>query len=152
MRRAYCLPKGRSVSSEQEIAKKLLDIVPNVMWSIRSGMRQLANPDLTVPQFRVLAHLFRDAKLTTELAELQGVTVPAMSSIVDGLVKRGLIERSHSLKDRRQIELQLTDQGRRVITQLRRGMQGKLSTSLKKVNNQQLRTLLAGLQVLEQIF
>lgn len=140
------------MSSEQEIAKKLLDIVPNVMWSIRSGMRQLANPDLTVPQFRVLAHLFRDAKLTTELAELQGVTVPAMSSIVDGLVKRGLIERSHSLKDRRQIELQLTDQGRRVITQLRRGMQGKLSTSLKKVNNQQLRTLLAGLQVLEQIF
>jgi DNA-binding MarR family transcriptional regulator len=50
----------------------------------------------------------------TDLAELFGSSLPAMSRAVDGLFERGLVERDEDPLDRRMKRVRLTDSGRAV--------------------------------------
>jgi len=49
------------------------------------------------------------------LARKLEVSAPSVTAVVDGLVNRGLITRSHSELDRRKVSLELTDEGRAVL-------------------------------------
>lgn len=95
---------------DYECAKAILDMAPRLMRFIRQQMR--AASELSVPQFRVLAHLSQAPATNTELAERQGTTTPTMCRIVNGLVDRGLVRRDRSESaDRRQVSLHLTKKG-----------------------------------------
>lgn len=82
------------------------------MKAYREEMRACGSENLSIPQFRILAHLWRGlAQNNKELSEHQGVTVAAMSRMVDQLVDSGMIQRIPHKSDRRQIVLQLTKLG-----------------------------------------
>src|SRR2546422_357750 len=95
-----------------ELARAFLDVVPRTMWLVRAEVRQAARNKsqgtLSVPQIRVLAQLRSGAKGNGELAEALGVSVPSMSRLVDGLVRRGMVTRAVRRQDRRSVTLALT--------------------------------------------
>ncbi len=68
----------------------------------------LADADLTLPQYRVLVFLVARGRPATHVAALLGVTPSTVTSVVDGLVARGLVERSSDPVDRRRVVLSLT--------------------------------------------
>jgi DNA-binding MarR family transcriptional regulator len=136
---------------KQEIAAKLVVTIPRAMRVIRQEMRKLAQPNLSIPQFRVLAHVNSGTNTTSELAELHGTSVPAMSKVVDGLVKRGLLQRVPHPRDRRVIELELTTSGKTLLHRITRIVKKKLAELVAPLPAADDRTLLAGLKVLERI-
>ncbi|HEY5431647.1 MAG TPA: MarR family transcriptional regulator [Solirubrobacteraceae bacterium] len=75
----------------------------------------LATVDLTLPQYRVLILLAEGNEAASALAEKLAVSRPSITGVVDGLVARGLVQRSTVPGDRRRVDHDLTPEGRRVI-------------------------------------
>lgn len=70
----------------------------------------------SMTQFRVLKRLAQRPWLVSELAHDLKLTVPTVSVAVDGLVRRGLVERGEATDDRRANPLSLTAEGVRCYT------------------------------------
>ncbi|MBY0472207.1 MarR family transcriptional regulator [bacterium] len=138
--------------SDDIAAQELLKVVPRVMRSIRAELWSLSKGDLTVPQFRILFHLKEMPRNNRQLADLQGVSVAAMSRMVDGLVKRSLIRRIVSTEDRRQVHLELTKVGHEKLSRIQGAMRRTFSEKLSGIDAQLKISLLSGLSALEELF
>lgn len=77
--------------------------------------RSLANRDLSLPQYRLLAFLSHGDWAASALADRLDVSRPTVTSLVDGLVKRGLVARRPSTNDRRRVDHVLTPDGRAAL-------------------------------------
>lgn len=71
--------------------------------------------DLSLPQYRLLAFLSQGDWAASALADRLDVSRPSITSLVDGLVKRGLVERRPSTDDRRRIDHVLTAEGKAAL-------------------------------------
>src|SRR5436190_5871773 len=67
--------------------------------------------ELTMPQYRVLGLLSSGHERATELASKLAVTKPTLTSLIDGLVERGYVEREGADGDRRAVRLVITAAG-----------------------------------------
>src|SRR5262249_43654858 len=88
----------------------------------------------------------------SEVAEHVGLRLPSMSTLVDGLVTRGLVTRSASVKDRRRVALGLTARGRSTWTAARRATQARLSKQLASLTPEQRVTVAAAMEALRALF
>jgi DNA-binding MarR family transcriptional regulator len=77
--------------------------------------RALTPFELTLPQYRLLALLADGAAMSSALAERLAVKPPTVTSVVDGLVTRGLVERQPDPTDRRRLPLALTEDGAALV-------------------------------------
>jgi len=72
----------------------------------------LADLGLTRAQFSILNHLWQKDQIPfKELAERCFCTRPTVTGIVDTLEKKGFVQRTHNLHDRRSIFVTLTPEG-----------------------------------------
>ncbi|HEY2565642.1 MAG TPA: MarR family transcriptional regulator [Acidimicrobiales bacterium] len=84
-------------------------------WMAKQVEIGLSSVDLSLPQYRVLSLLDESSAVQSHLAERLAVRPSSVTSIVDGLVARGLVERRHVASDRRQVDHVLTAEGRGVL-------------------------------------
>ena len=75
----------------------------------------LGHDDLSLPQYRLLAFLSQGDWAASALADRLDVSRPSVTGLVDGLVKRGLVERRPGVDDRRRVDHLLTAEGKRVL-------------------------------------
>jgi long-chain acyl-CoA synthetase len=75
----------------------------------------VATVDLTLAQYRVLGILGEGREAASVLAEKLAVSRPSVTGVVDGLVTRGLVCRNPDCSDRRRIDVDLTDTGRKLL-------------------------------------
>lgn len=84
--------------------------------------------ELTVAQYRVLCALDLGAEASSSLAEKLAVSAPSVTTVVDGLVSRGLVDRRHDAgPDRRRVSISLTEAGRSVTAGARDAVAARLS-------------------------
>jgi DNA-binding MarR family transcriptional regulator len=84
---------------------------------LETRIQEALGDDYTLPQLRLLAMVDKtDVQHVTEVADFLDVSNAAASKAVDRLVRRGLIERRESERDRRAIRLLITRKGQDVIT------------------------------------
>jgi DNA-binding MarR family transcriptional regulator len=116
-------------------------------------MRQNRAPALTVPQFRALAFIeSKDGVSLSQVAEFVGLTLPSTSTLVDGLVKRGLITRETHPTDRRRLTLTLTTTGRQMMQAARKHTQAYLAEQLERVPDADRATITRAMALLKQVF
>lgn len=77
--------------------------------------RALSEVDLSLAQYRLLGNLAPGPSLASTLAERLIVSRPSVTALVDGLVERGLVTRTHAEGDRRQVLHVLTDHGMKLL-------------------------------------
>lgn len=106
--------------------------------------------DLSMPEWRVIAHLSEDAQISVrdigQKVELDRSTV---TRAVQRLELKGLIEKSIDAKDRRLISISLSDAGWQLfkeMTPLANGMQAILLEALGPEDTQALDRIFAKLQ------
>lgn len=75
----------------------------------------LAGSELTLAQYRVLMLLSHQAEGASRLADHLAVSRPSITSVIDGLVARGLVVRHQDPDDRRRVEHRLTAEGGRLL-------------------------------------
>ena len=93
------------------------ETIPPLWGMIRTHIRAEATKkfDISVEQFHILRHVRRGTESISELATAKNISRPAISQAVEVLVKKGLLTRVQSTRDRRFVELALTDAGNKLL-------------------------------------
>lgn len=140
-------------SSSEQCAEAVLEVTPIVIRVIRNKMRQNRAPALTVPQFRTLAFVqSKEGVSLSQVAEFIGLTLPSTSTLVDGLVKRGLVTRETHPTDRRRLTLTVTPTGRQLMQAARKHTQEYLAEQLERMPEADQATITSAMALLKQVF
>lgn len=121
----------------REHARSLLNHLPPLMHWLRSEVRKAMPEELTLLQFRILSNLDRGVRTTSQLSERMGITLPALSRAIDGMVRKDWIQRKPSTEDRRTIQLALTSKGRVVFRQTQSQVESRLGVRLEEMGASQ---------------
>jgi DNA-binding MarR family transcriptional regulator len=130
-------------------AREVLDVVPLVMRGIREQLRKSGARVLSVPQFRTLLFINRRKGTSlSEVAEHIGLTLPSMSTLIDGLVARDFAARRTDPNDRRRMTLTLTERGQVSLKRAREATQAHLAEHLNRLTEQERKTIITAMQIL----
>lgn len=141
------------LSSPDDCARHVLDVVPLVMRFIRAEMRSHRTPDLTVPQFRLLVFLEgRTGASLSDAAAHLGLTSPSTSVLVNGLVNRGLVTRQAHPGDRRRLALALTSAGQEAMRSARASTRRRLAERLEALPEADRHAIMRAMHVLGSLF
>ena len=140
-------------NSAQACAHAILEVVPQVVQALRVEMRAQRSHELTVPQFRTLAYISRHPCCSlSAVAEFIGLTLPAMSTLVNGLVEQGLVQREIDPVDRRRVHLTVTAAGVAVHRRALEGAEEWLVARVASLSAAQRTAVLEAMQALEPLF
>ena len=143
----------RLATPREECAREVLDAVPAAMRTIRTQLRMHGGSSLSVPQFRTLLFINRHKGTSiSEVADHIGLTLPSMSTLVDGLVTRNYVLRRAYEDDRRRMTLMLTERGDAALRSARKGALTYLTERLKPLPEAQLVTILRAMRILRRVF
>jgi DNA-binding MarR family transcriptional regulator len=135
----------------REAARDILKIIPLVMRTVAAELR--AAGELPAPaHFGLLTMLSAQPRTLTELAVLQGVSLPTMSNSISAMVHRGWVRRLAPAKDRRIVIIEVTPTGKAAVERVGRAAEAHLAVLLAPVDAASRRRLQAGLGVLRRIF
>ncbi len=141
------------MSTPEECAQELLEIVPLIMRDIRCEMRKRKTAELDVPQFRTMIFVDRNKGASlSEAADHMGLTLPSMSKMVDNLLKSGLMIREEHPKDRRRIKLAVTSRGHKILENSRKGTIKYLMEKLNAVSPEDRDAIAKAVKAMRPIF
>ena len=136
-----------------ECANDIIDVVPIMMRVIRSHLRRHGARELSIPHFRTLTFVYNhEGTSLSDVAEHIGLSLPAMSTLVDGLVSRGLIIRQENREDRRRMTLSLTNSGRAKLDSAYKATRIQLAKSLRRLSTSDCATVISAMKLLKDIF
>lgn len=139
--------------SPEGCAREVLEAVPLAMRAIREHLRKHGARILSVPQFRTLLFLSRNRGASlSDVAEHIGLTLPSMSTLIDGLVDRNYAMRRTAPDDRRRMTLTLTERGEATLQSSRQATQAYLAEQLSRLPETDRKTILTAMQILRQVF
>ncbi|WP_248960751.1 MarR family winged helix-turn-helix transcriptional regulator [Sphaerisporangium perillae] len=114
--------------------------------------RQAGAHKLTPTQLATLAAVERHSGITPgELAELEKMQPPSMTRVIAALEERGLLARTPHQTDRRQVTVSVTEAGRGLLKEERRGKEAWLAKRLKELTPEERATLRAAAPILEKL-
>jgi DNA-binding MarR family transcriptional regulator len=135
----------------RETAREILKIIPLVMRTVAAELR--AAGELPAPaQFGLLSILTERPRMLTELASIQGVSLPTMSSSITAMVERGWVRRGAPEEDRRVAMIEVTATGRAALDRVARCAETHLADVIAPLDLTSRRRLQGGLGVLRKIF
>lgn len=92
----------------------LFELAPR-LTRLENAVLQDVEPSLTFRQYRILRRVLEGETTITAIGRHATITVPAISESVNGLVRKGLLERHTDVRDRRATNLVLTDAGHHAL-------------------------------------
>ena len=132
-------------------AREILAIVPLVMRTVAAELR--AAGELPAPaHFHLLTMLSPQPRTLTELAALQGVSLPTMSNSISAMVERSWVKRTAPTRDRRVVIIEVTPTGKAAVDRVGRSAETHLAEVLAPLDAASRRRLQAGLSVLRKVF
>ena len=141
------------MTTPEDSAHGLLEVVPLVMRDIGSEMRNRRSPDLTVPQFRALGFVNRNhGSSLSEVANHMGLTPPSTCRLVDGLIARGMMTRQDDPTDRRRIKLAVTPHGSEMLHRCAEGTLNHLADKLGGISNSEREIIVRAMTALRSVF
>ena len=109
------------MSEGQEPSADDLTALTDAWHDFLAALRESRQPrrdleGLSLAQYRVLAPLVENRLLRVgQLADEAGIRGPTATRILDGLARSALVRRQHSQKDRREVRISLTTEGRAAV-------------------------------------
>jgi DNA-binding MarR family transcriptional regulator len=132
---------------------EILETVPLVMRFIRDQIRRRHTAGPSLPQFRTLVFLGRTKNSSlSAAAEHLGLSLPAMSRLINGLVAGRLVERQPVSTNRRQIALTLTAAGRATLERVRHEVRLHLADALESLSAPEQKTVQRAMRALHKVF
>ncbi|GAA6200671.1 MarR family transcriptional regulator [Aquicoccus sp. SU-CL01552] len=110
--------------------------------------RELAQAaGLTAVQFRVLQLVSERGHCTaTQISQRMGVSQATVTSLVDKLVRQGMVERQRSEKDRRQTNIVVTEKGAAAIVRAPDALQQRYVRKFEALEDWEQAMLVAALE------
>jgi len=135
----------------RESAREILEIIPLVMRTVAAELR--AAGEMPAPaHFGLLSILAVRPRMLTDLASLQGVSLPTMSNSISAMVERNWVRRVAPEGDRRIVMIEVTPTGKAALERVGKAAEAHLSQVLAPLDLPAHRRLMAGLGVLRKAF
>jgi DNA-binding MarR family transcriptional regulator len=135
-----------TVVSPNELAAELLELWSHLMrGSTQQMFSILGELDLTLTQMKTLGMLDSCVEEVSvkELSERLGLSLPATSRTVDGLLRRGFLSRHEDQDDRRVKRVRLTGAGRDIVHRLATARLQGLEAYAASLSDEQRAALMA---------
>lgn len=131
---------------------QLADRVRLVVTRLNRRLRQQEGTGLSASAQSALASVARRGSLSLgELAAIEGVKPPSMTTTVAALEGHALVRREPDASDRRVTRVAITPRGRLLLQRTRRRKTAYLAARLESVDERRLRALEEAVAVLEQV-
>ena len=102
--------------ARSELVERLVELMGRMSGRLRSRPpAEWPELELTMPQAKALFSLSEGPARMSSLSEFLGRGMSSATSMIDRLVKKGLVERLEDASDRRVVECRLTSQGREAV-------------------------------------
>jgi DNA-binding MarR family transcriptional regulator len=138
-----------NVPSQPTLPAAAVDAGLGLLCLIRSELRERRPAGLSIGQFRLMHMLHRDAERSlSDFADDLGVSVPAASKMVDGLVERGFLARNADAADRRRLSLTLTASGAAIMKEAKKGLEARMAEALSGMSAAESASLAKALETL----
>ena len=131
-------------------ARALLEVTSLLMREFAAHMRR-GEQRLEPAHVGMLAKMSLGACSLSELAQYQAVRLPTISKSIGLLVQRGWVERWTPEENRRQTMVQLTPDGRRVFTGMKRQAERHVAHALAPLTAAERVEVEAGLEILIRV-
>lgn len=145
------------MASSERLREQAIDrfweTVPPLWNTVRSHIRATATGkfDITVEQFHVLRYVRRGKESMSELATAKNISRPAISQAVDVLVNKGLLTRMQSTKDRRYVDLALTDAGDNLLDTVFKETRGWMKERMQALTANELETIVQAMEAMKKM-
>lgn len=102
---------------------------------------------LTAPQLLLLQTIHRDGEMiSSALAKSVNLSQATVTSILDRLESRGLLQRKRSMADKRKVSISLTEQGLTTIEKAPSPLQDSFTEQFSELENWEQNMILSSLQ------
>jgi DNA-binding MarR family transcriptional regulator len=143
------LPRGVARTPVFRTANRLHSAAIHLLRWVRLADRE---SDLTPERLSVLSILvFAGPRTVGELAELELVSAPAVSRILNGLEESGLVARERGDGDRRLVRVVATAKGKRLMDGARARRLRRMAARLEGLEARELIVLEAASSILEKL-
>jgi DNA-binding MarR family transcriptional regulator len=132
-----------------QFAEKLAGVFSDIVVKTMTVqlLRELDELDITLSQLQALTRVAERRKSSIgSIAEGLGITHPAAVKLVDKLQRKGLVTRGVAPTDHRQSEIAVTDEGRRLVSQVRQERTQRLAGVLDRMQAEDRQALIQGLE------
>ena len=134
-----------------DAARDILKVIPLVMRTVAAELR--AAGEMPAPaHFGLLTVLDGQPRTLTELAQLQGVSLPTMSNSISTMAEKGWVKRTSPGGDRRVALIEVTPLGKATLARVRKAAEAHLAERLAILDAASRRRLHDGLGVLRRVF
>jgi DNA-binding MarR family transcriptional regulator len=135
----------------RDTAREILEIIPLVMRTVAAELR--AAGEMPAPaHFGLLSILSARPRMLSDLASIQGVSLPTMSNSISAMVERGWVRREAPDGDRRVVMIDVTPTGRAALERVSRAAEAHLADVLAPLDLPARRRLVGGLGILRKVF
>lgn len=135
--------------SPEQVAAELRPVLLRLARELRHETEQVG---ITARQATLLWLVKRSPGLSlAELASEEGISPPAMSGHVDRLERAGLLERVRATDDRRRVGLELTEEGARLLRNVRARRTTWLALRLRALEATELESVEAAIPALVRL-
>ncbi|MFC7329817.1 MarR family winged helix-turn-helix transcriptional regulator [Marinactinospora rubrisoli] len=140
----------RASGEKDALLRRLLELEERrIRMFARASSLPLLTTTLTVQQLKLLVLLSLEGDMPAhELAAKAGVGVATLTGIVDRLVARGLVRRREDPQDRRIRRIDLSEEGRDLITEFRDAGQRQHFAAFARLDTETLAGLVRGMEAL----
>lgn len=135
--------------NRQSHAERLTRLFERVLLRgiARHSLTELDGEDLSLPQLQCLCFLMQHRRSRLgHISEGLSISNPAVTKLIDRLVKKGLVTSTPCSCDRRSVEVDLTDEGLRLIKQFRSLRSQRLDAIMNSMNPSDREMFLQGLE------
>jgi DNA-binding MarR family transcriptional regulator len=134
--------------------ERFWETFPQAWNRIRGQVRTIAVEQfgISVEQFHILRHIRKGASSVSDLAEVRQISRPGVSQIVDMLVDKGLVDRQRHPDDRRYVQLELTQEGDRLLDAIFRKNQAWMMEKMAVLTPAELDEIMRALEMLRKTF
>ena len=108
-------------TSKNELAEQMADLTYELLENCQIKIERTAHKlNLTVAEFKLLRALQGDEELSAgSLAKRLGLSSSRITRIIDGLLSKGIVHKETAGRDRRVVEIRLTEAGKQTRDQLK---------------------------------
>lgn len=140
--------------SVEEAIDKFWEFFPPVWHIVRAHIHHEAaeNFEITVGQFHILRRIRNGIDSVSKLADDRHTTRPAISRVVDVLVKKGLVNRTLNPDDRRNVQLSLTPEGQALMSALSNNTRQWMAEKMADLSDQEIEAVLVAGDALKRVF
>jgi DNA-binding MarR family transcriptional regulator len=143
------LPPGLDDTPVLRTANRLHSAAIHLLRSVRTADRETGLSPERLSILSILA--FAGPKTVSEIADLELVSPPAVSRILNGLEEDGLVTRERMEGDRRYVRVIASRKGKRIVDAARARRLERIAAGLGGLSEEELSTLQTAADILERL-